>query len=46
MAEYGHGEDTVMEEPADVIIDREEIWERKQLAGCSMPTLHQKARIS
>jgi carbon storage regulator len=58
-----------IEAPQDVCVDREEVWERKQLerrvrnggqpsapvpaplpdarpAGGSMPTLHQKARIT
>ena len=44
-----------IEAPPDVSVDREEIWERKQrevsarkarpAGSCSMPTLHQKARI-
>jgi carbon storage regulator len=46
-----------IEAPPDVTVDREEIWERKQIearmrrepdarpAGGSMPTLHEKARI-
>jgi carbon storage regulator len=40
-----------IEAPADVSVDREEIWQRKQdegmalAAGDSMPTLHEKSRI-
>jgi carbon storage regulator len=40
-----------IEAPPDVMVDREEIWERKQhevlieIGGGSMPTLDQKARI-
>jgi carbon storage regulator len=39
-----------IEAPADVSVDREEIWERKQqeqeaLAEGSMPTLHEKAGV-
>ena len=39
-----------IEAPADVSVDREEIWERKQqeqeaLADSSVPTLHEKSSV-
>jgi carbon storage regulator len=36
-----------IEAPSDVVVDREEIWERKQqeIEDSSVPTLHEKAGV-